>query len=58
MIEKEKLVFVCGSDFFQYRFNVKLHVEVHFTVASQFYVHLNAELYVVDAEQYLELARG
>ena len=57
MIEKKKLDLVCGGDFFQYRFNVKIHVEVHFTVASQFYVHINAELYVVDAEQYLALPR-
>ena len=48
--EKEILVFVCihavvcgGGDFFQYRLNVKLHVHVHFTVASQFYVHINEE---------------
>ena len=56
--EREKLVFVkmvyhrlrsmvCGSGyFFQYRLNVKIHVQVHFTVASQFYVHVNVELYM------------
>ena len=31
---------------FQSRFNVKIHVQVLFTIASQFYVHLNVELYV------------
>ena len=25
---------VCGGDFFQYRLNVKIHVQIHFTVAS------------------------
>ena len=26
--------------------NVKIHVQIHFTVVSQFYVHINMELYV------------
>ena len=26
--------------------NVKMHVQVHFTVASQFYVYVNVDLYV------------
>ena len=42
--EKEMLVFV--GDFFQYRFNVKMHVQVRFTIASQFYVQINVELYI------------
>ena len=38
---------VCGDgDFFQYRLNVKKHVQVHFTIAPQFYVHINVELYI------------
>ena len=37
------------GDFFQYRSNVKIHVQVHFTVASQFYVHINVELYIRDS---------
>ena len=32
-------------------------MQVHFTVASQFYVYINMELYVVDVEQYLALPR-
>ena len=30
----------------QYRFNVKIHVQVHFTIASQFYVNVNVEFYI------------
>ena len=26
--------------------NVKIHVQVHFTIASQLYVHVNVELYI------------
>ena len=42
--EKEILFFVC--DFFQFPFNVKIHVQLHYTVASQFYVHVNVELFI------------
>ena len=35
-----------GGDFFQYRLNVKIHVQVDFTIASQFYVHVNVELFI------------
>ena len=31
---------------FQSRFNVKIHVQVHFTIASQFYVHVNVKLHM------------
>ena len=35
--EREKLAFV---------YNVKINVQVHFTIASQFYIHVNVELFV------------
>ena len=46
---------VCGSgDFFQSRFNVKIHVLVHFTIVEQFYVNVNVELYVhINVELFL-----
>ena len=53
--EKEIPVFVCihcmvcGGDF-----SVPLqHKNTHETFSSQFYVHLNVELYIVGAEKYL-----
>ena len=36
---------VCGGNF-QYRLNVKIHVQVLFTVTSQLYVHIDVELYI------------
>ena len=36
----------CEGDFSQYRLNVKILVQVHFITASQFYVHINVELYI------------
>ena len=48
--KKEMLVFVyifCRVVvIFQYRLNVKIHVQVHFTVASHFYINVNVELYI------------
>ena len=48
--ENEMLVFVfifwCVVVTFQYRVNVKKHVQVNFTVASQFYIHINVDLYI------------
>ena len=51
--EKEMLVFVhiflvCGGGFFQYCVNVKIHVQVRFTVASQFYFHIKVDLFIRD----------
>ena len=49
--EKEMLVFVyiflvCGGDFSVSRKRKKIHVQVHLTIASQFYVRINVELYI------------
>ena len=46
--EREKLVFVymvwcVAVVIFQSRLNIKIHVQVHFAVASQLYVHMNVE---------------
>ena len=35
-----------SGDFFQSRFNVKIHVLVHSAIASQFYIRVNVEFYV------------
>ena len=38
--------FVVVVIFFQYRFIVKIHVQVHFTIASQFYIREDVELFL------------
>ena len=35
-----------GGVFFQSAFNVKTHVQVHFTIASQFYVYVDVEIFL------------
>ena len=42
MVEKNRYV----KNYFVYHINVKLHVQVHFTIASQFHVNVNVEFYV------------
>ena len=40
-MNKRKCLFL-----YTYFLNVKIHVQVHFTVASQFYVYVNVKLYI------------
>ena len=35
-----------SGDFLQSRFNVKIHVQVNFVIASQFYVRVDVEFYM------------
>ena len=37
---------ICRHMCFQSRLDVKIHVQVHFTIASQFYVRINVEIYI------------
>ena len=41
-------IYIIGSGgvFFQSGFNVKTHVQVHFTIASQFYVRVDVEIFL------------